>query len=77
MAANINKFAIEYDNECAMPRISVGNSSAVIVHGIVSNPNIEQHTYNNRQTTGTQLMPVCPEINSVNIIWFFFWLFVF
>lgn len=60
MAANISKLAIEYDMECAIPRISVGKSSAVIVHGIVSNPIIDEHTYNNRHKTGTQLAVVDP-----------------
>lgn len=54
MAKNINKFAIEYEIEWATPRISFGNSSAVIVHGIVNKPIIEEHTYSKRHATGTQ-----------------------
>lgn len=54
MAINIKIFAIEYEMECATPRISFGNSSAVMVHGIVSNPIMEKQTYNSIQATGTQ-----------------------
>lgn len=54
MAMNIKMFAIEYEIEWAMPRISFGNSSAVMVHGIVSNPIMEKQTYSNKQRTGTQ-----------------------
>lgn len=45
--------AIEYDNECAIPLMSVGNNSAVIVQGIVNNPIIDVQTYNSKQATGT------------------------
>lgn len=51
---NIKMFAIEYEIEWATPRISFGNSSAVMVHGIVSNPIMEKQTYSNKQRTGTQ-----------------------
>lgn len=44
MAKNIKIFAIEYETEWARPRISFGNSSAVIVHGMVNSPIIEAHT---------------------------------
>lgn len=54
MAMNIKMFAIEYEIEWAMPRISFGNSSAVMVHGIVSNPIMEKQTYSNKHRTGTQ-----------------------
>lgn len=66
MAANISKLAIEYDIECAMPRISVGNSSDVMVHGIVSKPIIDEHTYNSKHKTGTQLAVVDPKLNETN-----------
>lgn len=58
MAKNINKFAIEYDIEWAIPRISFGNNSAVIVHGIVNRPIIDEQTYNSKHTTGIKLNSV-------------------
>lgn len=56
----MSRLAIEYDSEWPMPRISVGNSSAVIVHGMVSRPSIELHTYNRMHNTGTQEMFCSP-----------------
>uniref|UniRef100_A0A182J936 Uncharacterized protein n=1 Tax=Anopheles atroparvus TaxID=41427 RepID=A0A182J936_ANOAO len=66
-AKNMRRFAIEYEMECAMPRISVGNSSAVIVQGIVSSPIMEEQTYSSRPTTGIHVSVVVPSlIHSVN-----------
>lgn len=45
-----------------MPRMAVGNSSAVIVHGIVKRPNMEKATNTNRHTTGTQVCCVVPSL---------------
>lgn len=53
-------FAMEYEMLCATPRISKGNSSAVMVHGSGSKPIIEVVTYNIRQRTGIQVKDVVP-----------------
>uniref|UniRef100_A0A182QWU3 Uncharacterized protein n=1 Tax=Anopheles farauti TaxID=69004 RepID=A0A182QWU3_9DIPT len=61
------KHPLDGDIECAIPRISVGNSSAVIVQGMVSNPIMEAQTYSSSPTTGIHVSVVVPSlIHSVN-----------
>lgn len=52
--------ATEKLNEWPIPRISLGKSSAVIVHGIVSNPIMLEQTYINKQKIGTQFKLLAP-----------------
>lgn len=57
----MNRYAAEYTQLCATPLISIGNSSAVMVQGILRSPIMDATTYNITAITGIQFNDVTPE----------------